>query len=180
MLLQTGSIRTTISAILSHQALDFSLHLRTQEADVLRVQLFGIVLASLALAGCGDGGPKTYPVSGKVTVGGAPLENVNVTFNPADSSMPVGTGRTKTDGTYTLSSGVEGKEGVPPGKYKVTLQPVAAGGKDAAMAAYGKKGGTGSGPPTIDSKVPKEYTSVTTTPKEVEVTAGDNTVNLEL
>jgi hypothetical protein len=55
-------------------------------------------------SGCGAGGAKPVPVSGKVTVDGQPVANVVVHFI-ALGDKHVGTGRTGPDGTYTLENG---------------------------------------------------------------------------
>ena len=39
------------------------------------------------LAGCGDAGPALSSVSGKVTKGGKPLANINVTFTPTSGEI---------------------------------------------------------------------------------------------
>jgi hypothetical protein len=43
-----------------------------------------VVLAALALQGCGDSGPKTYSVTGTVTFGGQPVEQGSIVFDPVD------------------------------------------------------------------------------------------------
>ena len=49
-----------------------------------------IASLSLTLVGCGGGdeGPKTYPVSGTVTIDGAPLGNGNITFDVKSGGHP--------------------------------------------------------------------------------------------
>jgi len=75
------------------------------------------------LAGCGDStGNKLVPVVGMVTVDGKPLTTGtgNVSFRPegsASSQEPAGT--IDEDGTYRLFTA--GKEGAPPGRYRVLV-----------------------------------------------------------
>jgi hypothetical protein len=138
------------------------------------IRFYGVFLAIAALpviAGCQETGPETHPVSGKVTIGGQPAEGLQVTFTPLESGKEAASGNIGPGGEYTLYTGVDGKEGAPPGKYKVTLS-------DPGDSSYME---TGTDPTTIETgRVPKEYRNVTTTPKEVEVTAGENTINIDI
>lgn len=140
------------------------------------IRFFGIVAFSIALAslaGCGGpAGPETYPVTGKVTIDGKPADGLSITFNPVETGKDAAGGNVGADGTYTLYTGVEGKEGAQPGKYKVTLS-------DPSDTSYMQSGG---GDPTKiqGGRVPVEYKNSSTTPKEVEVTAGPNTINIEI
>src|SRR4051812_2379477 len=62
-----------------------------------------------ALGGCSKSGPNLAPVSGRVTLGGEPLEEVEVLFQPEGAASP-SIGRTDKDGNYRLhyKRGVEG------------------------------------------------------------------------
>lgn len=132
------------------------------------------VLANLALVGCSSSGPSAYPVSGKVSVDGQAVKNCAIHFQPLDKANQVASGQIADDGTYTLYTGTTGTPGAMPGKYKVVLQPVAS-----ANTSY--KEGSGSEPPVGEPDiVPKEYMNASTTPKEVEVTTGRNTINIEI
>lgn len=89
------------------------------------VRRFGIYLAlgCVAVAGCGRGHP-VAPVSGRVTVAGAPVENVVVTFTPAGEAAEPGPGsfgRTDSDGRYSLNVAGTGRSGAVPGRHRVTL-----------------------------------------------------------
>src|SRR5262245_59099450 len=77
----------------------------------------------VALSGCGRGGPKFYPVTGKVLVDGHPAEHALVVFHPVnagpDALKPhaaVGP-----DGTFTLTTNTTG-DGAPAGEYLVTVE----------------------------------------------------------
>jgi hypothetical protein len=130
------------------------------------------ILALVLFAGCSEGGPETYPVTGKVTINGQPASGLQIQFNPVEPGKEAASGNISADGGYTLYTGVEGKEGAPPGKYKVTLS-------DPSDTSYMQSGG---GDPTTikGGKVPADYRTVTTSPKVVEVTAGPNTINIEI
>lgn len=93
----------------------------------------GILCGMILSAGCGKKLPPMSPVSGKVTVDGQPLTAGSVTFTPdvdvfnqenaknAPSTAGLSAGAIGSDGTYTISTA--GKEGVPAGKYRVTVSP---------------------------------------------------------
>ena len=72
------------------------------------------VVAFLVLSGCSNSTPKTYSVSGKVTINGKSLESGEVMFHPVSGSGPGGNGLVS-GGSYTAD--------VPLGKFKVTLSP---------------------------------------------------------
>lgn len=77
-------------------------------------------LASLVwLAGCG--GPTVYSVTGKVTMGGQPLEGVSMAFVP-DPGNPVQTpGAATTDASGRYSAADADGRGLAPGKYLVGI-----------------------------------------------------------
>jgi hypothetical protein len=82
----------------------------------------------LVLAGCGDR-PRLVTVSGKVTHKGNPVTGGSVWFHPAEGNAYQGekpSGQLQTDGTFNARSFPHG-DGIPPGKYKVTLSPDLAG-----------------------------------------------------
>jgi hypothetical protein len=139
-------------------------------------------LGALTLVGCGPGGPKTNPVTGKVTVDGQAVKNCMITFQPVDSANQVASGQIADDGTYTLRTGVTGTPGAMAGKYKVVLTPQMAPVVEGEDPAYMKSGTDPTKDPALQKSdvVPQEYTNVATTPKEVEVTSGDNTINIEI
>lgn len=83
----------------------------------------GCALAgSLALlaASCGDGGPKLYPVSGKVLYNGQPAEGATVVLHPADPKAPKPSATAGADGSFTLQTHPHG-EGAPAGDYAVVI-----------------------------------------------------------
>jgi hypothetical protein len=76
------------------------------------------------LGGCGESSSNLLPVSGKVTVDGQPLTTGSVSFRPekgSASSQEPG-GEIDEDGTYRLFTA--GKEGAPPGRYRVLVVAV--------------------------------------------------------
>ena len=79
------------------------------------------VAGVIVMTSCGtdDGLGKRFPVSGKVTYNGNPLEKGDISFVPDD---PKGVGATGLieNGAYTLATGGN-NDGARAGKYKVTV-----------------------------------------------------------
>ncbi|HWB12885.1 MAG TPA: hypothetical protein VG826_26905 [Pirellulales bacterium] len=98
-----------------------------------------------AAAGCTQSASiKTVPVHGKVTFKQAPLEGATVSFlaetvgsDPRAVNVNAASGVTQADGSYTLSTvvGHDVVEGVPQGKYKVTVvkRPASGGGMGSGL-----------------------------------------------
>lgn len=147
----------------------------------------GLVAAALVIAGCG-GGPSFNPVSGKLTIDGQIPANVQVSFYPVDGKGPIASGAVDaTSGRYELtSSGGVGKpagKGAVAGKYKVVLNTIAASSgasPEAMMAQYSGANNQGKAPAVPKASFKKEYGSATTSPKEVEVKSGANSIDLQL
>jgi hypothetical protein len=77
-----------------------------------------LMLLVAALAGCGDGRPTRVPISGKVTIDGAPLQFGSVLFVPA-SGRSAG-GSLDKEGRYFLSCFEKG-DGAMVGEYRVAI-----------------------------------------------------------
>src|SRR5262245_15247283 len=58
-------------------------------------------LAAIALLGCGNSNMSVAPVSGTITLDGAPLKSASVTFQPKDGGRP-SFGVTNGQGRYVL------------------------------------------------------------------------------
>ena len=113
-----------------------------------------VLMAVCATAiGCGGGPemPPAYPVTGKVTVQGAPLGGYLITFIPANG---VGGASTNigSDGSYSLST-LDGRPGCTLGKFKVVIKP----GAEASMAAMMKMKPGAKTPPKAERS--EEHTS---------------------
>lgn len=108
-------------------------------------------------SGCG-GGSSATPVSGRVTARGQPLTMGHVTFHPnKDKGNTFGgvcVGEINSQGQYTLET--NGKPGVPPGWYKVTVAATGATTEDNTK-------------PSTESVVDPTYAVPDITPLEVEV-----------
>src|SRR5262245_54548624 len=77
---------------------------------------------ALALTSCGGGGPKLYPVRGKVLFANQPTEGATVVFHPAGggANTPKPGGTVEADGSFTLHTYPHG-DGAPPGEYGVAV-----------------------------------------------------------
>lgn len=142
----------------------------------------GLLVAGVL--GCrGDTGPKVYPVKGQVTLNGQPLTDVIVNFSPIDGDpAKMASGQVDASGNYSLRSGPQGKEGAPPGRYKVYLTPVAPTPQEGQ--SYGGSGpqtpGESAGPPQATTNIPQQWLSAASTPFEAEVKAEPNTIPIDV
>jgi hypothetical protein len=85
--------------------------------------------ALFAVLGCGESGPKTYPVKGKVVYKGggdvARLAGGQVNFESVGEPKVTASGEIERDGAFTVWCYLEGKdrEGLPAGEYRVCVRP---------------------------------------------------------
>jgi len=92
------------------------------------IRLMALLLLVVAI-GCGSGSsePVTYPVTGKVTLGGSPVEGAAVSFAPQSAELGIGGGTAQTglDGTFSVTTqfdmGKSSKEGLPAGEYRISV-----------------------------------------------------------
>lgn len=79
----------------------------------------------LSLAGCGPDGEGAVPVSGRVTLDGEPLVNLQITFQPlATDESGFGPGsfaRTDSDGRFEMRKVWPDAPGAIPGTHRVTM-----------------------------------------------------------
>ena len=152
-----------------------------------------VVLVGVSLAiGCQQSGPdrpKTFPVTGKVTLGGQPVEGATVSFQAAQNSA---TGTTDAGGIYKLTTFAAG-DGAVPGEYKVAITKFE-GGAAPSGAASGS-GGLASGelpddyeapeegaeePAAPENELPAKYADAETSGLTATVSEGENTKDFEL
>jgi hypothetical protein len=144
----------------------------------------GIVLGLLALvaiAGCNSGraAVKKVDVSGKLTVGGEPVEGVTVYFVGENHT---GTGVTRPDGSFDLMTGAQ------PGNNLIYFQAAITDGmnEEEGIDAYqmqmmAEAGGPGAKATGAASKLPKELTDPATSTLKYEVPAdGTDSANFKL
>jgi hypothetical protein len=124
------------------------------------------LLVPLAAAGCGDAG-NHHPVSGRVLIDGRPLAGKagSVLFKPdtarGTTSPLEPAGKLDAAGNYTLLT--RGKNGAPPGRYKVVVVTEPAKVQDRHL---GERRG-----PAARPVVPRRYGTERDTPLTVEVVA---------
>lgn len=137
-------------------------------------QLSVCVLFSILIAGCGGGSDQkpTANVKGKITFNGQPVAGGNITFSPVavgkDPGKP-GSGTVGVDGSYTLTT-YKQNDGAVVGKHRVTfIPPVTA-----------KEPDAGHSEATAAPAVVSPFAGLVPKTEEVEVKAGDNSIDIEL
>ncbi len=132
-----------------------------------------LVVISMAHFGCGGGdGLDRQPVSGSVSLDGAPLKEGQIQFFPASNSAEaIATGGTITDGKYSIPKA----EGPIPGTY--TVQITASGGEQAKPE--GNDGMPGTGPKHDKELIPARYNAQSMLKAEVK-SGADNTFDFPL
>jgi len=143
------------------------------------------------LAGCGgaEGQKPVFPVSGKVTMAGAPIAKATVIFQPLGKDQAVATAITDAQGVYKLTT-YDSFDGAAAGQYEVMVT------KNAAPPAsnapvHDPTGSNSSTPsaPTHNAKKATDDTGATIDPKwskpgnglSAEVkSSGENTIDLKL
>lgn len=87
---------------------------------------FAGIFTAMVLAGCGPGGPKLYPVHGKVLFKDQPAAGAQVVFQPVSSADALpgeatfSSGTVDADGSFALQTYPHGA-GAPVGEYNVIL-----------------------------------------------------------
>jgi len=142
------------------------------------IALLAVLILVVGTIGCGQGRPKTVPVSGTVTLDGQPVDGASVTFYPASGGRPA-MGTTDAQGNFTLTTFEKG-DGAIPGTYNVTVTKVAAG--EASPDEQSDTGEALMGAEDTEGKslLPVKYSSVKTSGLTVEVKAGMEPVTLAL
>jgi hypothetical protein len=120
-----------------------------------------LALAAIMLAGCGKSNMAVAPVSGKVTLDGAPLKSASVTFQPKDGGRP-SFGVTNEHGRYVL-------------EYSLNELGAKVGLCTVRITTESRSDDSGTKP--SKELVPKRYK---TTPIEVQVESKSNTIDIKL
>jgi hypothetical protein len=114
--------------------------------------------------------PSRYPVSGTVTINGAPAALTHVIFvavNPATPTSSGGSATTDKEGNFTITNG--GKDpGLMAGEYKVIFQQTLIKGKPSLGGSRGKKSAM---VPGETEGVPQNYQVPDTTPIHITVSS---------
>lgn len=80
------------------------------------------MMAVVLIAGCGEPGPKFFPVRGEVRLDGKPLAEAMVVFHPKDSDIPETLkplAYSDADGMFELTAP---QRGAPVGEYAITVE----------------------------------------------------------
>ena len=120
--------------------------------------------------------PKTYAVTGRVTLEGAPLADATVMFQPVEGGS-FGYGVSDADGLFVIST-FEVGDGAIPGEHQVVVTKRA----PAAELAGGDADGKSESQPKIEDfkAVPKRYSNAETSGLKVIVGEDIETVELKL
>jgi hypothetical protein len=87
----------------------------------IRLFVFGTVVLSLLVMGCGDRGPKLVKATGKVTYQGEPLPKATVVFVP-EGEERTAFATTDEQGDFVIAT--NGRPGAIPGTYKVAVTAI--------------------------------------------------------
>ena len=128
----------------------------------LRLVMVAMAMAVLpGLVGCGDDGPKTYPVKGKFLYkDGKPVTSGDVLFESLVDPKVQASGQLQPDGSFELASNL-GKPGTLAGEHRVMILP--------PMAEFGQK-----------AAISNKYASFETSGLTAKVTEGENSLTIEL
>jgi len=86
-------------------------------------KITGLAGVAVVVFAVGCGGEPTATVTGKVTIDGRPVANLEVSFNPKEAGTgTTALGFTDADGNYKLSY-PGGKTKIPVGEYTVSIVP---------------------------------------------------------
>lgn len=134
---------------------------------------FVLIALGAAVGGCGPSTPKTYPVTGTVTLDGKAVPGATVTFISDVATDKSAATTTDAQGKYAMSTFKQG-DGAVPGKYKVIVAKYQKGAEenpygdnppeaveqtpDAISAAYGK--GYAGPPKGNQAKPVKEWNDI--------------------
>jgi hypothetical protein len=141
----------------------------------MRRHLFLVACAVFCFAGCGGGDFKVAKVTGKITVGGKPVTGGDVMFMPLGKDEKGQSGKAarsqiRADGGYSLTT-YDAFDGAVIGKHQVTLYNPGIPIVDDPMADDDAP----KGKPTLSAAEMESLKK----PKEVEVKAGSNEINLD-
>jgi len=135
----------------------------------------GAGLFCLLVMGCSE--TRRYPVSGVVTIHGAPAALTTVIFRPADADAdPRMAGKTVTDDKGNFTIGGPDNAGLPAGEYKVTFSQTLVNGKP-AHGSGGKKSEMIAGE---KEAVPDDYRDPSKTPISAKVSGSTNTFTFDI
>jgi len=130
------------------------------------IDLLAIVAMLAVAGGCGGSVDGRLPVSGAVTLDGAPLDQGVIAFHSVEATLPP-VEATIAAGEYFIAAG----KGLLPGNYKVAIDSADSTGKTASPVEYSMA--------IPVSRVPLKYNGETTLVAAVDA-AADNVFNFQL
>ncbi len=106
-----------------HVSVHLTLPLYNIRKTSLKSIASSLLILSLFCCGCGgDGRPSLVKVEGTITLDGEPLEGANIAFIPdASNGIQRGSRSTSGSGGKFVVGTYAGDDGIPTGKYKVTV-----------------------------------------------------------
>jgi hypothetical protein len=123
---------------------------------------------ALVVVGCGDGQPKTYPVTGTVTYQGQPVEGAQVMFTPTAGRAAEGT--TDSAGKFTLTT-LKSGDGALAGAHRVSITKIVTQASKDPDNPYG----------TSTNALPPRYANPAQSPLQKDVSAsGPNDFTFDL
>jgi hypothetical protein len=134
----------------------------------MRIFMLAVAVLSLAVAGCGSGGPDVVPVHGKVMWRGRPVADGEVRFIPTGQTKGPASVGNIVAGEYKIDA----RGGVPVGTHRIEIRIIGRTGADTGSGVMSTEGAIGSiGPPVYDSP---------DSPLTCEVTSNEDTYDFDI
>lgn len=130
----------------------------------------GVAAVAFGLSGCGDSGPKHWPLVGKVTFKGKPVSEATIRFSKPDAGVDI-IATLGPDGAYAVDT-ARGA-GLPEGTYQVAIIPAPAKAPQGPML----------GPPTPAPKrpdIPERYRQTMSSGLTMTVKPGNNSFDVDM
>jgi hypothetical protein len=142
----------------------------------MSIFVFASLVGCFAGLGCSPSGPAVVPVTGTVTLDGAPVAKASVMFKPVAGGNPAD-GETDANGKFSLTTQLEKpRAGAIAGEYLVTVNGVRAVGTQAAADGTSVDAKA----PQLEYFVPMKYAKPETSNLRQTVTKGMGPVDLKL
>ncbi|MGQ9914990.1 MAG: carboxypeptidase-like regulatory domain-containing protein [Thermogutta sp.] len=156
----------------------------------MAVVLSGLAVAAIVLGGAcnrGSNKPKTYPVTGTVTLNGQPVPGATVNFTPKEQAPPGQSGPqaasavTDEQGKYQIGTFAKG-DGALPGEYLVSVTKYEGGGPTGGSGSEEeyRPPRPGEESPVPKNVLPQQYANPNTSGLSVKVEAKANTYDITL
>ena len=123
---------------------------------------FFLAALSLVCLVCSDGRPVRVPISGIVTIDGEPVKFGSILFSPQDGTRPGGGAIEGEEGRFRVST-YTAFDGLPPGKYDVTVSAIE------VLGEYSQRW-----------HAPKRYADVATAAYSVTIGGESDSMHIEL